>query len=130
MQRNTIQRKAIRDVITEADRPLSPQEVLDEARQTVPGIGIATVYRTVRTLMNEGWLSPVDLPGEPTRYECAGKEHHHHFHCKGCDKVFEVEGCFGDMQPLLNNGFIEHYHEVFIYGLCSDCQTTGIRIGR
>ena len=35
----------------------------------------------------------VYLPGEPARYEPAGKGHHHHFRCRGCDRLFEVTGC-------------------------------------
>ena len=54
MERNTRQRSAIRDSIARADRPLLPQEVLEAARQDVPGLGIATVYRNLKALVEEG----------------------------------------------------------------------------
>ena len=54
MERNTRQRSAIRDAIAQAQRPLLPQEVLEAARTEVPGLGIATVYRNLKALVEEG----------------------------------------------------------------------------
>ena len=93
VRRDTRQRRAVRRVLEAADRPLSPQEILEAAQIELPQLGIATVYRSVKTLVEDGILEPVELPGEGQRYEIAGKHHHHHFHCNGCGKVFEVEGC-------------------------------------
>lgn len=120
--RNTRQRRAIREVFEEAMRPLSPEEVCKAAQDKVDGLGIATVYRTIRTLMDEEWLVPVELPGEAARYEVSGKEHHHHFHCRACGKVFEVFGCLGGYTNLVPEGFQLESHEVILYGSCSDCR--------
>ena len=121
LQRNTRQKSAIRDVFEAMDRPLGPQEVLDHASTETQGIGIATVYRNIKILVEEGWLTPVDLPGEPSRYEVAGKAHHHHFHCQSCGKVFEVPGCPIDVKPRLPVGFVSTAHEVVLYGRCDIC---------
>lgn len=100
---------------------MSPQEILDEGRKEVEGLGIATVYRTIRALEEEGWLESVELPGEPARYERAGKEHHHHFHCRSCDRVFEVEECPGDFAKVTPPGFRLESHDFVLYGLCDLC---------
>lgn len=121
MERNTRQRGAIRRAFQRADRPLSTQEVLDHARDEVAGLGIATVYRNIRTLVDENWLTPVELPGEVPRYEVKGKEHHHHFHCRQCDRVFEVPGCVGEMKSIVPRGFTLESHEVVLYGACAEC---------
>lgn len=121
LQRNTRQKSAIRDVFEAMDRPLGPQEVLDHASSHTKGIGIATVYRNIKALVEEGWLTAVDLPGEPSRYEVAGKDHHHHFHCQKCGKVFEVPGCPIHVKPLLPPGFVTTSHEVVLYGRCDVC---------
>ena len=86
--RDTPQRRALRAALERADRPLSPAEALDAARRDAPGLGIATVYRNLRALVEEGWLDEVALPGAPSRYEVAGKHHHHHFRCRVCDRVY------------------------------------------
>ena len=121
MQRKTQQRAAIRKAFLEADRPLSPQEVLSAAQDEHPRLGMATVYRNIKTLCEEGWLHSVGLPGVPDRYETAGREHHHHFHCRACDGVFEVDSCPGDLETITPAGFEVESHEIILYGVCSEC---------
>jgi len=120
-KRDTQQRRAIRAAIDDANRPLSPREVLESARRGSPGLGIATVYRTLKTWVEEGGLTQVDLPGEPPRYETTGKQHHHHFHCRSCDRVYELEGCPEGLRSLTPPGFSLESHEVVLYGRCAEC---------
>lgn len=121
MQRNTRQKGAIRDVFVAMDRPLGPQEVLEHAGSRIDGLGIATVYRNIKALVEEGWLTAVDLPGEPSRYEISGKAHHHHFHCVNCKRVFDLPGCPVEVKPKLPDGFIATTHELVLYGKCDVC---------
>ncbi len=120
MERSTRQRRAIREVFLETDRPLSPQEVLELARKKVPSLGLATVYRNLRNLQEEGFLVPVALPGEPPRYERAGQAHHHHFLCRVCGRVYELLGCDLALTHL-PPGFLAEAHEVTVYGRCPRC---------
>jgi Fur family ferric uptake transcriptional regulator len=121
IQRETRQRRAIRKTFEEAGHPLSPKELLDAARSQVDGLGIATIYRNLKSLQDDGWIVSVDLPGEPSRYEIAGKDHHHHFHCRSCDRVYEVEGCPGNLRSVTPDGFHLESHEFVLYGLCEGC---------
>ncbi|HRC86631.1 MAG TPA: transcriptional repressor [Thermoanaerobaculia bacterium] len=121
MQRKTLQRTAIRQAITVSGRPLSPIEILESAQSEVPSLGIATVYRNLRSLLEEGWLQEVALPGQSSRYEVAGKDHHHHFHCRLCDRVFEIEACPGSIKELAPPGFRSEGHEIILYGVCRLC---------
>lgn len=121
MERDTQQRRAIGAALDEADRPLGPQEVLDAARRRSPGLGIATVYRTLKAWVESGRLQQVDLPGEPPRYERTGKSHHHHFHCRRCDRVYEIDGCPEGLRGLTPPGFSLESHELVLYGRCSAC---------
>ena len=121
MRRHTQQREAIRRAFEAADRPLSPGEVLAAAQRGVPQLGIATVYRELRALVDAGWLAEVPLPGSPSRYEVAGKHHHHHFRCRQCDRVYEVAGCPPDLSALLPPGFQLEGHDVTLLGRCAEC---------
>ena len=123
MERRTRQRNAIWLAFERAARPLGPQEALDLAQREVPRLGMATVYRNIRSLVSDGRLRVVELPGAPDRYEIAGKDHHHHFHCRSCDGVFEVETCQGDFDAITPSGFRLEDHEITLYGLCSACVT-------
>ena len=121
MQRSTKQRTAIQQAMTQADRPLAPQEVLELAQATLPGLGIATVYRALKAMAEEGLLREVHLPGRSPMYEVAHHGHHHHFQCRVCARVFDVHACPGDLASLAPPGFEVDSHEITLYGLCSDC---------
>lgn len=119
--RDTAQRRAIRTALEAAGRPLGALEVLQAAKSGVPGLGIATVYRTLKGLVEGGEVTAVELPGEAPRYEFAGKEHHHHFLCGACDKVYELGGCLGGLKGLLPRGFKLGSHELLLHGTCASC---------
>lgn len=120
-KRHTRQRAAIEDVFETTHRPLGPNEVLELARESVKHLGIATVYRALNDLVAEGILKPVELPGQPPRYEKADLKHHHHFHCQQCDKVFDLEGCLLKSDLHVPPGFEVRGHEITLRGLCPDC---------
>ena len=122
MKRRTHQREIIRSTIVQFDRPLSPIELHEAVREPLPGIGIATIYRAIRDLLESRWLQVVEMPGESPRYERAGKPHHHHFHCRICDAVLEVPRCPGDVERLAPPGFVTEGHEIMLYGICEDCR--------
>ena len=121
VRRRTRQRSVIQRVLLEANRPLSPHDILQAAQAKAPGLGIATVYRAIHTMTTEGTLVPVKVPGEAPRYERAGKEHHHHFQCRECDDVFDIQGCPPDIQKLAPKGFRLEGHQVVLYGVCPPC---------
>ena len=121
MERATRQNTAIREALEAAGRPLSPAEVLDEARRHVAALGLATVYRNLKALVDAGEIQVVTLPGEAARYELARHGHHHHFRCDACQKVFDVPGCPGDLGGLAPPGFVVDRHEITLYGRCSAC---------
>ncbi len=120
MERTTRQRQAIREALQQADRPLLASEVLKQAQTAVPSLGIATVYRTLKTLVAEESLQIVALPGENPRFEFA-HGHHHHFSCQACKRVFDVHACPGDLSRLVPKGFRIANHELTLYGKCPNC---------
>jgi len=123
MARNTQQKRAIMEVLENAERPLSIEEVYALAQKQCQGIGIATVYRNLKTLIKDGRLKGLDLPGGSMVYEMSEKEHHHHFSCLGCKKVFDVDVCFVKFDKLIPEGFSLHQHEILLSGLCKTCST-------
>jgi len=120
--RNTKQKEAIRAAFLAADRPLSHDETLDLAQQRVDGLSIATVYRNINLLVEEKWLTPVEVPGATARYEVSGKDHHHHFRCNHCGKLFELTGCAIELKSQLPQGFRITGHEFYLFGVCDRCE--------
>jgi Fur family ferric uptake transcriptional regulator len=119
--RNTKQRSAIKDVFISHQHPLNTHEIHQYARKTVPQLGIATVYRAVNSLLAEDWLVRIDVPGNAVCYERAGKDHHHHFLCKDCRKVYDLPGCMLSRKPGVPKGFILEDHDIILYGVCKTC---------
>ena len=121
MVRNTQQGNAIRQTLKKAGRPLSAQEVLNLAQKKVPGLGIATVYRNLKSLQQDGSVVAVELPGQSPRWELAPEKHHHHFLCNTCDKLYEINACPSDLQRLLPEGYTLEEHDILLRGLCDNC---------
>ncbi|PNY80106.1 Fur family transcriptional regulator [Deinococcus koreensis] len=125
-QRSTRQRDVIARVLEGAEGPLAVGDVLERAQATAPGVGIATVYRTLKLLCDQGRAHPVTLDGD-TLYEASGKGHHHHFSCTRCGRVFTLHSCpvalpSGTVYP---GGFVVETHEVTLYGRCPECVAAG-----
>ena len=120
--RKTNQRNAIQEVFRQNDRPLAIDEILQTGRRTVPSLNQATVYRNLKLLVEKGWLKKIAQPGLGTLYERAGKEHHHHFRCRACDRLFELPGCTLKKEKSTPPGFVIEGHEVFLFGVCSSCK--------
>jgi Fur family transcriptional regulator, ferric uptake regulator len=120
-ERETRQKSAIRALIEKSRNPLLPNEILERAQQAVTGLGMATIYRNLKALVEAGEVRAVELPGEPTRFESAHLGHHHHFQCRVCGKVFDVQSCPGNLADLAPRGFIVERHELTLYGQCLAC---------
>jgi Fur family transcriptional regulator, ferric uptake regulator len=119
--RKTRQRDALRSALERAERPLSVNELLEAAAGAADGLGVATVYRAVASFLEEGWIAAVEIPGEPVRYERSDKEHHHHFQCEKCERVFDVAGCVDNIRKIVPPKFRVHSHAVTLFGICAAC---------
>ena len=66
--RATIQRDAIRKTLTNSPRPLNTAEILAAGQVNVPNLGIATVYRNIKTMLAEGEIRAISGTGIPDCY--------------------------------------------------------------
>ena len=121
MQRSTKQRRAIQEILKTSARPLSPKEIVDIALEQGETLSLTTVYRSLKIMVENEDLIPVEIPGQPARYELAGLDHHHHFHCDNCDRLFDIAGCLPEVHSLAPDGFVATHHELTLRGLCPSC---------
>jgi Fur family ferric uptake transcriptional regulator len=108
-------------VLARAGRPLTPAEIFDAASQACVGLGVRTVYRHIRELCRNGEAVGVDYPGQPRRYEAAGGQHHAHFICNRCQKVYDLPGKVPDIAIKAPPGFSVTGQETIFYGECPAC---------
>lgn len=127
MPRRTSQRRAILRALHDAHGPLTPREVHERARSDQVSLGLATVYRNLARLEEAGDIVAVHLPDDATRFEPSGRGHHHHFRCRRCRRVFELDAdCpVTILEGLtLPGGFHVEDHALTLYGTCAACQRT------
>ena len=79
MPYTTQQKSALAEAIMKAERPLTPDEICQEVQKEIPHLGRATVYRALKQFVEEGQVRLVEIPGVPTHYESAARQHHHFF---------------------------------------------------
>ena len=119
--RDTRQRQAIRTVFENIERPLGPKEVLIEASREVPNLGIATVYRNIKTMVDQGELVTVELPGQPSRYSLPRHRKEYLFLCEKSDRAFFIDReCVSFDVMGLGSNFTVNGHTVILYGEYTD----------
>ena len=123
MELKTQQRASILQALDTHDRPVTAKELLNAASANSPKLGLATVYRNLKRLVEAGEVRKIEVAGGPPHYELGGKKHHHFFVCEDCLKMFDLEGCLESFKKLLPPGFKMNSHEVIIYGACRDCKS-------
>ena len=121
-QRKTQQREIIFEIISDAHGPVTVNEILEAAEAKGIQVGIATVYRTVKLLLNSEKIRAVTLPDGQSRYESAELKHHHHFHCNKCGTVIDIHQCCMHLHEDEIEGHLIKSHEITLFGLCKDCR--------
>ncbi len=124
----TDQRLSILEALHEGRAHVSAQEVFEAVSEKYPEIGFATVYRFLRTLTENSFVTEVRMGGLPARYELTPKSHHDHLTCISCGKICEFENShIEDLQEKVARqfGFRLTSHVLELYGVCADCQKQG-----
>ncbi len=124
--RSTRQRDVILDVFLATRQHLSVEELFLKVKASHPGIGFATVYRTVKLLAEAGIARELTLKNGQVRYEhqLAG-EHHDHLICTGCGTIVEFEDeTIEKLQQEIagRHGFRMTSHRMDLFGLCPTCR--------
>ncbi len=124
--RSTTQRDKILRVFVDAGQHLSAEELYLRIKEIHPGIGYATVYRTLKLLADAGLADERRFEDGFTRYEFkASGNHHDHLICTQCGTIleFENERIEALQQDVARrNKFIVQSHKLELYGLCARCQ--------
>lgn len=124
--RSTEQRRVVTEKFFASDGHLSIEDLLDKVRDEEPGIGYATVYRTLKLLKDCGLAFERHFGDGVSRYEVAWEdEHHDHLICLECQKIieFEHEGIETLQEAVATkHGFHLVRHKLELYGICRDCQ--------
>lgn len=123
--RVTAQRTILLETIAHKGGHLSVQEVYQEARKRLPGLNLATVYRTVDSLRDAGLIDGYATGSEPMQF--ALRDHgspHGHLVCRSCGEVTDLDLTivepFGE-RITGSSGFQIDVNHLTLEGLCMRC---------
>jgi Fur family ferric uptake transcriptional regulator len=122
-RRNTWQKDAVLHALGQAQGFVSAQQLHKQLTQHGSAIGLATVYRTLNTLVADSLADSLVNAGETLFRDCS-KDHHHHLICNGCGIVVEIEAQQAEAwasKVAAEHGFTDVSHTIDIFGLCQKC---------
>jgi Fur family peroxide stress response transcriptional regulator len=111
-----------RALLEAADHP-SPEMLYERVKRDIPSVSLGTVYRNIKTFLDNGLIGEVSLHHGSLRLE-ANNTPHHHLVCRSCRKMFDlpaeqVEGI--RLRESLPRGFQLERFVVEAHGLCATC---------
>lgn len=125
--RLTPQRNLIWEVLRDAGRHMTADEITGEVKDRLPDVNVSTVYRTLELLVGLDLVIETRLEGSACYYEVSPEPTHHHFVCTRCGAV----GHFADeLLAPVHAELTDRHHftvsqiQVTAFGLCDDCRAT------
>jgi Fur family ferric uptake transcriptional regulator len=109
------------EVLGQAGRPLTREEILAQGRKDLPRLGSATVDRAIRDMSANFQIIGVEFPGQPKRYELPASHEHPHFICRVCNRVFDFPVKMQLPEVKAPSGFLVTGGEIIYSGQCRDC---------
>ena len=117
----TAQRDAIVEQFLRTRDHVSIDDLLGKVRKRHPKVGYATVYRTLKLLVDSGLAIERQFGDGQARYEVVG-DHHDHLICVKCGLILEFED--DEIEMLQDKiaerlgGFTVMRHRHELYALC------------
>ena len=118
--RATFPRQAVVNAVAYQDKHFTAEEL----HQQLPKVGRATIYRSLKLLVETGVLCRVMLEEGDLHYQLSHRGHHHHLLCVECGASQDLMGC--DIEDVLSkvtaaNDFQISSHWLEVYGRCRNC---------
>ena len=122
--RLTPQRRAVLDVVAEAQDHPTARQVLDRVRERLQGVGAATVYRTLALLVASGQVAELRVgQGQALRYD-QNVHSHAHLVCAECGQVQDTHVQL-DADALAEltrtTSFTVAGYDLRLHGRCARC---------
>ena len=124
-ERVTRQRLLVANALAAAGRQLTAEQLYRNLGRREAGIGRATIFRTLETLVDAGVARRLELDGHVYAYVACLPAHHHHIACTRCGRVEEIDEAY--VTPIAARlaeemGFEIDDARLDFYGRCSTCR--------
>lgn len=122
-KRNTIQKMLVKEMVKSYCGHPTAQDIYEKISAEYPGISMATVYRNLHSLAQEGELTSLCIPGQPEKYDSINDGHHHAV-CRICGDFIDIGDDIDIGVDLEDERFAKNnIDEYIIYfkGICDKC---------
>jgi Fur family transcriptional regulator, peroxide stress response regulator len=122
--RLTMQRMAVYRALAEDTTHPSVQSVCEKLRHLHPALSIATVYRILESLANEGLIRRLSTTRGILRFD-ANVDPHQHFICRLCDRIQDIKEESLSKLKLADTrlkGFSAEEIDIRVVGTCGECR--------
>lgn len=123
-RRPSRQRDAVAGLLEELDGFRSAQELHQQLRSRGVAVGLATVYRALQALVDDGVIDVLHGTDGEASYRRCSPVHHHHLVCRSCGRSEEVVDLPVERWALrvaASHGFVDVRHQVELSGTCAGC---------
>lgn len=120
----TRQRQVIIEELRGVDTHPTADEVYEMVRKRLPHISLATVYRNLDTLSENGVVRKLQVAGTQMRFD-GNMGSHHHVRCKHCGRVDDISSPvpeLGSIAPSDTRGYVITECNMEFAGICPQCQ--------
>lgn len=117
------QREALLRILCGVNTHPTADRLYEEIRKEFPKISLATVYRNLNQLVENGEIIRLECNGEAEHYDGNPKKHYH-FICRKCTAIIDVsisDACKINDLVIEKDMLKVEDHELFFYGLCQNC---------
>lgn len=123
--RITPQRELIIRAISENDQHMPAEEIFSKIQKQTKAINIATIYRTLDMLWEEGFVHRNDLNEGKMSYAVVKHGPHVHLVCRHCKRVIDID--LDILKPLRetllqNHNFNADLEHLSLFGICQECK--------
>ena len=121
-------RQVVLEVLRNTTAHPTAQQVFLAAREQQPGIGFATVYRTLDLLVRHGLAQEVYRDRDGAAHYDANVDRHDHAICDRCGRIVDVSAPLHQLAHAIIErqvGFRIDWHTTAFTGLCADCMDVG-----
>jgi Fe2+ or Zn2+ uptake regulation protein len=117
--------QAVLNVVKGAQDHPAASDIYEAVKVTRPRMGLASVYRILHMLVEQGWIREIRHNDETCRYD-ARTDRHDHAVCTACGKLIDIPVGINIPQDLLEStakdaGIVFNSYELRLFGICSAC---------
>jgi Fur family ferric uptake transcriptional regulator len=123
--RITPQREMIIQTIAHSSSHMTAEEIFAEVQTRTQAINLATIYRTLDMLSDEGLVTGINLGEGRIVYATVNHGPHIHLVCRGCGHIMDADPqllASVEEQLASEHNFKPDLNHISIFGLCSNCR--------